>query len=884
MTARLDRSQRSGCSRERGEQRPAERVADDDHRRHRVLLDEIPQLAGHQVSIRIEDQGPAAGEIDERAELSGAVHQRAARELRKRIGLDRPLGDVVEVVGRGLTEDRIAAGPEHGEQITLGPHHTLRHAGGPAGVDHQDVVLAPTPRADHAVGAGRDDRLVVDRPIGLGLAVGHHVPALHQGQLRADLVEQRSEARMEHHRLGVGVVEEVGDLVWPVSVVGVERHQAGLERGHVGLEVGGIVVEIGGDLRLLVQPGRQEIGSQGVGPPIEVVPGVDRVAEDLDRPTGNRSRHRFEDVAVDAFHGGAHYAAERRRSPGTPHRHRRVPRVWIWHGVGVAPGFLASARRAARDAGVPIPAEAETAAESQAVALPLDPGLDPWVALGVAYEASLGPDERSSRGAHFTPRWLADAMVARTVDATSGPVIDPACGTGVFLLAALDRLVACGVRPVDALARVVGHDIDRMSLDVADLCLRWWAHAHDAEYAGPVLIEGDPLLRPDTWRPGDLAPVVVANPPFLDQLDGTSARTAERRAALQRRFGDEVAAYTDDAALFLAWAVDTAGATGTVAMVLPRSMLATRDGRGVRRRVTDHAALRTVWFDDADTFAAGVRVCVVVLDVGGVTGQVDVCAGRSFETLSRVPSPDANTWSPLLAAAEGVPAVALPGGAVLGDHVEVVAGFRDEYYGLAGAVVEPGEPSDLPRLVTSGAIDLAELRWADQPIRFAKHRWHRPRVDVTAIESEGVRTWVRRLMRPKILVATQTRVVEAAVDDVGDCVGSVPVLNVMPIDHHDLWRFAAVLAAPPVTAWALSRRAGTALSAGALKLAADDIRAVPLPTDRIAWDAGAGHFEDAHAAGSREERVRALDHFGRSMTEAYACDASVFEWWTARRG
>ena len=58
------------------------------------------------------------------------------------------------------------------------------------------------------------------------------------------------------------------------------------------------------------------------------------------------------------------------------------------------------------------------------------------------YETVIPPDERRQLGEYYTPRWLADAMVAELVtDPLSQRVLDPACGSGTFIVAAVRR---CG--------------------------------------------------------------------------------------------------------------------------------------------------------------------------------------------------------------------------------------------------------------------------------------------------------------------------------------------------------------------------------------------------------------------------------------------------------
>ena len=94
-------------------------------------------------------------------------------------------------------------------------------------------------------------------------------------------------------------------------------------------------------------------------------------------------------------------------------------------------------------------------------------------------------------------------------------------------------------------------------------------------------------------------------------------------------------------------------------------------------------------------------------------------------------------------------------------------------------------------------------------------------VDLSALRAVDPRLaqWVDAVLVPKLLVAAQTRVIEAVVDDDARLVPSVPVIALMA-DADRLWHLAAVVHAPAVSAWALQRAGGAALAADAIKLAA----------------------------------------------------------------
>ncbi len=91
-----------------------------------------------------------------------------------------------------------------------------------------------------------------------------------------------------------------------------------------------------------------------------------------------------------------------------------------------------------------------------------------------------------------------------------------------------------------------------------------------------------------------------------------------------------------------------------------------------------------------------------------------------------------------------------------------------------------------------------------------------------------------------------------------------------------------MLLAPPVSAWAHEQAAGAALSSGALKLAARQVAAVPLPADHRAWDAAAALVPELTDPGPAGRA--ALDAVGSHMATAYGAGDDVLAWWRDRIG
>ncbi|HWI43553.1 MAG TPA: N-6 DNA methylase [Nocardioides sp.] len=474
-------------------------------------------------------------------------------------------------------------------------------------------------------------------------------------------------------------------------------------------------------------------------------------------------------------------------------------------------------------------------------------------ALAHAHEQRLADeqrDERRRRGAFYTPPALVDWVLDHALP-PSGAVLDPACGTGHFLVAAARRVGARNVH---------GSDLDAEAVLIARLRLQAEDPTLTAAEVAERVVVADGLTA---WQ-GRRFAAVVGNPPFLGQLRRRSAGRAEH----QRR---ELGAYTDTSAVFLHAALDLVEDGGAVALVQPLSVLAARDAGPVRAAVAERGAVTDFWCADRPVFAGTpVLTCVPVVRIG-----------------ARPPT-DPGAWGALAAPYFGIPTVDLPAGSgTIGDLAACTADFRDQYYGLRPFVRDDpgGELLGHAPLVTSGLIEPAELRWGRTPTRFARQEYDAPSVDLAALRAAGgLARWAEARLVPKLLVAGQGRVIEAVVDEEGAWLPSVPVVTVAPHDPADLWRLLAVTLAPPVVAAAAARYLGTGLTPGSVKLSARQVAQLPLPPERDLWEQGAVLAQRAQQATSAVVRAALLAEVAVVMARAYGEPPAgpVVGWWQER--
>ncbi len=550
-----------------------------------------------------------------------------------------------------------------------------------------------------------------------------------------------------------------------------------------------------------------------------------------------------------------------------------------------------------------------TAAEDGAAPDRLDPPdgwEDPWLP-GIVHEQAVSPERRTARGAWYTPKSVVEGLIRLAMpDDRPLPafVADPTCGGGAFLLAALDHLVAAGRTPAESLASVGGQDIDPDAAAVSRLALNAWAAANGVETPADSSVShafsperlvavGDALADYPDWWPAEA--LIIGNPPFGSPLRaGAIPKTvAQFREGREHLLGP----YADLAAVHLLAAIERSAPGSTVALVQPQSILSGRDTAGLRAHCVTAAPLRALWTAREAVFDAGVRACAVVVTPGAEPSPVVLAAGPDVTELAPPvePSDRPISWSGLAATSLGAPA--LPPTLVhppaerscLGELITATAGFRDEYYGLVAACQEwEGAVGEEPnRLLTVGAVEPLASLWGIDAAKFGRRRWVRPTIDLNALD-EKVRTWTERQMVPKIVLATQSRVLEPVVDRSGTLIPATPLLSIHTEDQS-LDLVAAVLLAPPVVAWAWQQWFGAAMAVDALKLAAKQVSQLPLPSDRGAWEEAAAIVADTgdgDNTGVGQDDVS--EAWGRAclvaevMNRAYEADEAVYRWWLDR--
>ena len=240
---------------------------------------------------------------------------------------------------------------------------------------------------------------------------------------------------------------------------------------------------------------------------------------------------------------------------------------------------------------------------------------------GDAYEELLSrgaSDKGSGAGQYFTPRALIQAIVDVTAPTVSDSVVDPACGTGGFLLLAhehasqgaermtptqrdhLRDTFASGYELVDGTARLAAMNLLLHGIGTSN---------------GDSLIEVRDALIAD---PGKRWSVVLSNPPFGRKssltMVGADGREVREDREIERQ--DFVATTSNKQLNFLQHIATILDTNGRAAVVLPDNVLFEGGaGETIRRRMLADFDLHTMLRLPTGIFyAQGVKANVLFFD------------------------------------------------------------------------------------------------------------------------------------------------------------------------------------------------------------------------------------------------------------------------------
>jgi len=240
---------------------------------------------------------------------------------------------------------------------------------------------------------------------------------------------------------------------------------------------------------------------------------------------------------------------------------------------------------------------------------------------GEVYEGLLdrnADDVRGGAGQYFTPRPVIRAIVDVMRPQPMTRIVDPACGTGGFLLAAFEYLRerVANKREDAHLRKLALHGVDLVP-NVARLCaMNLFLRGIGADHMHPAITIGDSL--DSEVQPTDRVDMVLTNPPFGKKssftIVGADGKTQTDKISYERR--DFWTTTSNKQLNFVQHVYSLLRDDGQAAMVVPDNVLFEGGaGERIRRKLLEtcdvHTLLRLptgIWY------SAGVKANVLFFD------------------------------------------------------------------------------------------------------------------------------------------------------------------------------------------------------------------------------------------------------------------------------
>ncbi len=503
-------------------------------------------------------------------------------------------------------------------------------------------------------------------------------------------------------------------------------------------------------------------------------------------------------------------------------------------------------------------------------------------------------------------------------------VLDPACGTGNFLVAFYEVARRRGFDPRQVKSRLYGIEIDdvaarlcRARLLLLEPCLP----VTDATSLTAQIVCADALsllvshrkfTRRETGTTNKAAlrcelPLgdfthVIGNPPFINRIRAASSGGNNSPSLLTHKTRGLIRAapYTDISAIFLDLATDVLKDNGWIVMVQPISFLATRDSQEIRLELLRNTRLRAAVFDQSKSFSAVVDTVTLVLHKGSPSSHylmtiIVISKMGSVQQRSITLNAESNSMSQLVAIAAGVP---LPSDlplyqtnnlSCISEMAYSTADFRDQYYFIKSNVyegsIEDSRNEESLKVITVGSIDPSKTLWGEREVLLGGRKFLHPTLSMQNIENPRTLKWLTDRSKTKILVATQSEIIESVIDLSGKLIGSVPVITVTPKQEEDVFAVQAALCSSVLSAVAIGRHLGAGLSYKALKLSASQIAALPLPSHHEHWVQAAEihRYLSEHQEQSIIDVLKHIKEADMNMQAAYGVYSNELHvWWFER--
>jgi adenine-specific DNA-methyltransferase len=266
--------------------------------------------------------------------------------------------------------------------------------------------------------------------------------------------------------------------------------------------------------------------------------------------------------------------------------------------------------------------------------------------IGDFYASSVPQDARRTLGQFWTPLPIAELMTQWVIQTPADCILDPAFGSGIFLLTALQRLMKLGVSPDSALHQIAGTELSPLVflMGLTNVLLRYQGAQLRLKWGDFLVPKREPLaaLRElATYEVGirqltlpgleAVAPTVfserfdaiVCNPPYTRHHHLPESYKSSWAALMQQEYGIRLSRFSSLFAYFFVQATRMLAPAGRMAFITPAVVFEASYGRRIKAFVRQQLRLRAIiTFDESLSVFEGVDTAACITLVEGPQAPV----------------------------------------------------------------------------------------------------------------------------------------------------------------------------------------------------------------------------------------------------------------------
>ena len=481
--------------------------------------------------------------------------------------------------------------------------------------------------------------------------------------------------------------------------------------------------------------------------------------------------------------------------------------------------------------------------------------------------------KRKEGGVYYTPTYIVDYIVKNTVGEViknkkteqleNIKVLDPACGSGSFLIKAFDKIEnhytsESRQQKIKSFSYILtqnlyGMDIDQKAVEIAqlNLLLKAAATKHKLPELEAHIKCKDSLIDPkldESYQKEDLYNIikeggfdaVIGNPPYIDSEEMTKSQP-ESRKLYSKLYPKSAVGNWDIFCIFLDRGLSLVRNKGYFGMIVPNKLLSADYANGIRKvigkyrivSIRDYSSIPV--FKDANVYPIIIivqkiapntnhKILVEVLDMDGPEIKVTYSNEVTQKELTGTSN---NNWSHVLNESGSEIISKMNDNATkLKNGLATVLGAAtvSEAYELKSLIKE--DSCDSFRMINTGTIDRYNSLWGIKKMHYIKSVFEKPTITKNELKKLYERRY-EQASKTKIIVAGMSKVLECYLDESGKYLAGKSTTIVIP-ERINSKLLLAILNSKLISFYYKTLFKALALAGGYMNVGPPEIESLPI--------------------------------------------------------